>query len=192
MGMTRNLLVGAVAAAALVVTAGTAFALSSDDTPRTAAQPATTTSTSTVTSSSDSTSTPTSDVVPLLSPDDAARIANERVPGAVVEIEQEFEHGRVEWKVEIAGTDGVRYDVRVDAETGSITRVDTDGRPTDDRPTDHRATGTPATSATDDHGYDDHGGDRHGDDDRGGDDNPGGHDRGGDDHGGGRHGGDDH
>lgn len=188
--MTRKLLIGAIATGALIVTAGTAFALSSDDrSPTPAAQVTTSTSESLptfTTGSSDSTApTPTSDPTftdtptpaqpGSLTAEDASRIATDRFGGTVREVELEFEHGRVEWKVEITAADGVTYDVRVDSSTGEITRVDQDDR----------------RGGDDDGVVDDHGGDRHGDDDRGGDDH-GGHDRGGDDHGGGRHGGDDH
>jgi uncharacterized membrane protein YkoI len=170
--MTRKLLVGAVAAGALIITTGTAFALTSNDAPSTrAAQPTTFTSTSE--STSESTSVPTGTSTPEastgLSADDASRIATERVGGTVREVELELEHGRIEWKVDIIGADGVRHDVRIDAETGAITRIDADDRGDDDR-----------------------GGDDHGGRDGGFDDNPGGHDRGGDDHGGRHRGGDDH
>jgi uncharacterized membrane protein YkoI len=173
--MTRKLLVGAIAAGALVVTAGTAFALSSDDGTTTPAAQVTTstsddstftspTSSSDVTPTSDPTSVPTDTSTPVqpgsLTAADASRIATDRFGGTVREVELEFEHGRVEWKVEITAADGLTYDVRVDSSTGAITRVDQDARGGDD----------------DDRGVDDHGG----------------HDRGGDDHGGGRHGGDDH
>ena len=70
--------------------------------------------------------------------------------GTVHEVERELEHGRVEWKVEITGGDGNTYDVRVDAETGEITRIDADGR--DDSGRD------------DDGGSGHHGGDDDGDD----------------------------
>lgn len=84
--------------------------------------------------------------------------------GTVHEIEREVEHGQLEWQVEITARDGNTYDIRIDAQSGAITRVDQDSRG----------------------GGDDRGGDDHGDDDRSG---HGGDDRGGDDHGG--HGGDD-
>lgn len=174
--MTRKLLVGAIATGALVVTAGTAFALSSNDAPTTpAAQVTTSTSEDTPSPTSSSDSTPTSEptsvptAVPTdtsapvqagsLTAEDASRIATDRFGGTVREVEREFEHGRAEWKVEITAADGVTYDVRVDSSTGAITRVSQDDRGGDD-----------------DRGIDDHGG----------------HDRGGDDDGGGRHGGDDH
>lgn len=177
--MTRKLLVGAIAAGALTVTAGTAFALSPKDAPtRTAAQVTTSESTSVLTSESTATPTGTPAAPTALTADDARRIATDRFGGTVREVEREFEHGRVEWKVEITASDGVTYDVRVDASTGAITRVDRDDRGGDVRGGDVRS------------GGDDRGGDRHGGDDPVGDDH--GHDRGGDDHGGERHGGDDH
>jgi hypothetical protein len=78
-----------------------------------------------------------------LSRDDAAAIALAHVgAGRVTRIEREVEHGRQEWKVEIV--DGTReHDVRVDATTGAITRVDVDN--------DRRYRGS------DDHGRDDRG-----------------------------------
>ena len=88
-----------------------------------------------------------------LSRDEAAAIALAHVgSGRVTKIEQEVEHGRMEWKVEIV--DRTReHDVRVDAMTGAITRVDAG----DDRGSDNR-------------GSDDRGGDNRGGDDRHGDD----------------------
>ena len=186
--MTRKLLVGVLAAGALTVTAGTAFAMSSDDTPTTgpvstseSAPTSSSTSSSEFTSTSEPTSsssptsstsesTPTAAPAAGLSADDAGRIVTDRVGGTVREIEREEEHGRIEWKVEVTTADGNTYDVRVDAQTGAVTRVDQDDR---------------GGHGDDDRGGDDRGG--HGGDDRGGDD------RGGDDHGGhGGHGHDDH
>ena len=134
--MTRKLLVGAIVAGALTVTAGTAFALSRGDTPSSATPTTTTAPTSVTTSAStptSATSTPsTSTQAPAeLSADDAARIVRERMGGTVHEIEREIEHGRLEWKVEITARDGVTYDVRVDAATGDFTRVDQDDRDDD-------------------------------------------------------------
>lgn len=140
--MTRKLLVGAIAVGALAVTAGTAVALSSQPDPtNTSSQPTTTSSTSFTTSSSTgsstSSSTPESStgtsspsstvpVDPVISRDDAIRIAQERVGGGdVTEVENEMEHGRPEWKIELS-VNGIEHDVRVDAQTGDITRVDSD------------------------------------------------------------------
>ena len=126
--MTRKLLVGAIVAGALTVTAGTAFALSRDDRSSSGAAPATTTSapTSPTTEPTTSSSAPTSSASAQaqLTADDAARIAQARYGGTVREIEREDEHGRPEWKVEITAADGVTHDVRIDAVTGDLTRVD--------------------------------------------------------------------
>lgn len=177
-------------ALALVVGAGTAAATMTDDhiteSVRAAAagqssnittgttEPATPTSTGTDTSTS--TTTPTTMPGSAgLSAAAARQIALARVGGGQVrEVELETEHGRIEWKVRII-RDGVRHDVRVDAVSGAVTRVDSD----DDR----GGVRTP-TATTVDHGDDDHGDDRGG---RGFDDSSG-HGSG-DDHGG--HGSDD-
>lgn len=169
--MTRKLLVGAIAAGALAVSAGTAFALTADDggTPGTTSvatsltDPASSTSSSsddtftsvpTVTSEGPTSDTPTlSTPAPggvQLSAEDASRIVLERFGGTVHEVEREYEHGRLEWKVEITASTGVTYDVRIDAATGTVTRVEQDSRGGDD-------------DRDDDRGGDDHG--RHGGDD---------------------------
>ncbi|MGB3437917.1 MAG: PepSY domain-containing protein [Actinophytocola sp.] len=164
--MTRKLLVGAIVAGALAVTAGTAFALSSGDQPSpdaTSAPPPTSSSSSTPTSSSTSETTPTSSsAAPApggMSANDAARVVQERMGGTVHEVEREVEHGRLEWKVEITARDGITYDVRVDAATGDVTRVEQDDNRDDDGDDD-----SDDDSDSGRHGGDDHGGDRHGGD----------------------------
>jgi hypothetical protein len=122
--MTRQLLVGAIAAGALAVSAGTAFALTGDDGATTTPGTVATTTSFTTTSSEDS-STPTPDGG-TLSADDAVIAVRGQYGGTVHEVEQEWEHGRLEWKVEITAADGITYDVRVDARTGAVTRVDQD------------------------------------------------------------------
>ena len=136
--MTRKLLVGVIAAGALAVTAGTAFALTGDDDDATTRAATGTTTSLTAPSSDDD--DPTSSGSPTASstgtssqaPDDgmtaeeAANIVRQRYGGTVREVEHEVEHGRQEWKVEIAAADGKTYDVRVDAKTGDVTRVDQD------------------------------------------------------------------
>jgi hypothetical protein len=141
--VTRKLLVGALAVGALAVTAGTAVALSGQEqpTPTSSSVPtssfteSSTTESSTTESSPTSTGDPTSTVPvdPLISRDEAIRIAQERVGGGdVTEVETELEHGRPEWKIELH-VNGVEHDVRVDAQTGDITRVDSDDDRHDDR-----------------------------------------------------------
>jgi hypothetical protein len=131
--MSRKLLVGAIAAGALTLTAGTAFALTGDNGATTTPSGAVGITASLPTSTDD---TPTSSSLPTgtestgseLSADDAAGIALARYGGTVHEVERELEHGRLEWKVEIVAADGTEYDVRVDAQTGAVTRADQDDR----------------------------------------------------------------
>lgn len=132
--MTRKLLVGAIAAGALAVTAGTAFALTgADDDAPTRAATGTTTSLTAPSSDDDGptsgTSTPGTPGQPaegMLTADEAATIVQKQYGGTVREVEHEVEHGRQEWKVEIAAADGKTYDVRVDARSGDVTRTDQD------------------------------------------------------------------
>ncbi|MFP7295863.1 PepSY domain-containing protein [Neobacillus niacini] len=67
--------------------------------------------------------------------EDAAKIATNEVNGKITEVEKEMEHGRLEYKFEIQSEQG-EVDIRVDAETGKITRVkfddDRDDRNDDD------------------------------------------------------------
>jgi uncharacterized membrane protein YkoI len=60
-----------------------------------------------------------------ISVEEAAKIATNEVNGTVTEVEKEMEHGRMEYKFEIQSDQG-EVDVRVDAETGKITRVEFD------------------------------------------------------------------
>lgn len=108
---------------------------------------------SNVTATSDITLTGTTTAgAPRLTADDARRIARDRVGGGqVTQVEREVEHGRVEWKVRLSNA-GRAYEVRVDAETGTITRFEPDSR-----------------RGGDDSGSDDKGGDDKGGDDKGGD-----------------------
>ncbi|MDQ0972953.1 putative membrane protein YkoI [Neobacillus niacini] len=72
-------------------------------------------------SNSTTTQSDTSDI----SVEEAAKIATNEVNGTVTEVEKEMEHGRMEYKFEIQSNQG-EVDVRVDAETGKITRVEFD------------------------------------------------------------------
>ena len=78
--------------------------------------------------SSSSQSTITSKV----SIEEAAKIATNEVNGKITEVEKEMEHGRLEYKFEIQSDRG-EVDIRVDAETGKITRVKFDDDSRDDR-----------------------------------------------------------
>ena len=169
--MTRRLLVGAIVAGALTVTAGTALALTTGGQPSPSATATPTISTTTQTSSATSSSSaPTSSSTPTsstsattstgapapaqLTAADASRLVQARLGGTVHEVEREAEHGRLEWKVEITARDGATNDVREDAVTGAFTRVDQDDRDgSDDKGRDDKG----SDDRNDDHG-------RHGDD----------------------------
>ncbi|MFK2824614.1 PepSY domain-containing protein [Bacillus sp. B190/17] len=58
--------------------------------------------------------------------EEAIKIAVERVPGQVVKVELEHEHGRWIYEVKIITPQGVKYEVEVDVNTGRITRVELD------------------------------------------------------------------
>lgn len=188
--MNRNRLVSAAAAAtALLITGGVAYAVSTDDVdsgPRSSVTDDNP-SPSDVTPDDSSSASPTPDDSPspsatpddTPSPDDTAtsapstgaemgsgeaeQIALAHVGGGTVtEVEREWEHGRLEWKVEIH-LDGVEHDVRVDALSGEITRVDVDDDRDNDRHDDDDNSGRDDDRDDSDRDDDDH------DDDKGGD-----------------------
>lgn len=81
----------------------------------------------------------------LITAEKAAEIAVSEVNGTVEEIEQELEHGRMEYKVELNTSTG-EAEVRIDAETGKVVRVERDddddkddSRDVDDSKTDDGA-----------------------------------------------------
>jgi uncharacterized membrane protein YkoI len=57
-----------------------------------------------------------------ISVEEAAKIATNEVNGKITEVEKEMEHGRLEYKFEIQSDRG-EVDIRVDAESGKITRI---------------------------------------------------------------------
>jgi uncharacterized membrane protein YkoI len=75
----------------------------------------------------DSSSAPVTPSSSSISVEEAKAIALARVNGSVTKIEKEMEHGRLEYKFEIQSSEG-EVDVRVDAETGAITRVKYDNK----------------------------------------------------------------
>ncbi|WHZ02768.1 PepSY domain-containing protein [Neobacillus sp. YX16] len=60
-----------------------------------------------------------------LSVEEAAKIALNKVSGKITEVEKEWEHGKLEFDFEIQTNRG-EADVRVDAQTGDVTRVEFD------------------------------------------------------------------
>jgi len=63
--------------------------------------------------------------VNFITKEKAKEIAISEVNGTVVKIEQELEHGRMEFKVELNTSTG-EAEVRIDAETGKVVRVERD------------------------------------------------------------------
>jgi hypothetical protein len=111
------------------------------------------------TASPDDSSTTTAPAVPS---DLAAAAALSKVGGGVVtRIESEVEHGRAVWKIRIV-KDGVRYDVRVDKQTGEIVRFESKGA--DSGGSGNSGSGS-GRGGHDDPPGDDHGGGGHGSDD---------------------------
>ncbi|MGN7388148.1 PepSY domain-containing protein [Sporosarcina sp. SAFN-015] len=61
-----------------------------------------------------------------ISMEQAIDIALQRVPGEVVKAELEFDDGTLLYEVEIRTSQGVKYEVKVDAVTGQVMRVKLD------------------------------------------------------------------
>lgn len=61
-----------------------------------------------------------------ISMEQAIGIALQRVPGEVVKAELEFDDGNLLYEIEIRTTEGVKYEVKVDAVTGQVMRVKLD------------------------------------------------------------------
>lgn len=66
-----------------------------------------------------------------LSIEEAAKLALTKVNGTITEVEKEYEHGKLEFDFEIQSNRG-EADVRVDAQTGEVTRVEFDYDDDDD------------------------------------------------------------
>lgn len=63
---------------------------------------------------------------------EATKIALEKVPGTVDEVELENEDGLIVYEFEIVGEDGSEQDIEVDAKTGEIVKVEADDDENDD------------------------------------------------------------
>lgn len=87
-----------------------------------------------------------------ISIENATEIAQNTVSGNITKIEKEIEHGRLEYKFEIQTNSG-ESEVRVDAESGKVTRIEHDDSGYDDN----------GGHGSDDTGFDDKGGERNDD-----------------------------
>lgn len=56
----------------------------------------------------------------------AMAIALERVPGQVVKAELDYDDGRLVYEIDVRTAEGYKYEVKVDANTGTILRVKLD------------------------------------------------------------------
>ncbi|RBP64390.1 putative membrane protein YkoI [Alkalibaculum bacchi] len=56
----------------------------------------------------------------------ATKIALEKVPGTIKEVELEDEDGTIVYEFEILSTDGTQKDVKVDAQTGKVIKLEAD------------------------------------------------------------------
>lgn len=58
--------------------------------------------------------------------EEAMHIALQQVPGQIVKVELEMEHGSRIYEVDIINQQGVKYEVKVDVNTGRIINVELD------------------------------------------------------------------
>jgi len=58
--------------------------------------------------------------------EEAIGISREQMPGQVVKAELESKHGRLIYEVDIVSTQGPKYEVKVDANTGEVIEVELD------------------------------------------------------------------
>lgn len=61
-----------------------------------------------------------------ISPQQAADSAVKAQPGAVTKVELENENGKAVYGVRITASDGKRYDVKVDGDTGKVLKIEAD------------------------------------------------------------------
>jgi uncharacterized membrane protein YkoI len=160
--MTRTRVLAALLAGLTLAGLGTAAtALGSDD--PAAAAPVTAVAQTRTTSPAPAPAGAVAVATGLTADEAVSRAVDHLGGGTASKVEWETEHGRAVWEVDVR-RDSRITEVHVDTATGSVTRVDDDGR-------DGRG--------RDDRGGDDRGGEDRGADDRGGDDRG----RHGDDHG---------
>ncbi|MEK3934608.1 PepSY domain-containing protein [Sporosarcina sp. FSL W7-1349] len=61
-----------------------------------------------------------------ISLEQAISIAQEQVPGNVVKAELDYDDGRLIYEIDIRTAQGLKYEVKVDANTGQVIRVKLD------------------------------------------------------------------
>ncbi|MDW0110732.1 PepSY domain-containing protein [Sporosarcina aquimarina] len=61
-----------------------------------------------------------------VSMDQAMQIALQQVPGQVVKAELEYDNGMLIYEIDIRTSDGHKYEVKIDANTGNVLKVKLD------------------------------------------------------------------
>ncbi|TMW71272.1 PepSY domain-containing protein [Alteribacter natronophilus] len=61
-----------------------------------------------------------------ISAQQAMEIATSEVPGQVVDVDLDQENGMLVWEIEIITPQGIKYEVDIDANTGSILKIELD------------------------------------------------------------------
>lgn len=61
-----------------------------------------------------------------ISIEDAMSIATEQIPGEVVKVELDRDDGILIYEIEIINTQGIKYEVEIDAQTGRILKMQLD------------------------------------------------------------------
>lgn len=111
--MRKPMIIAGLAAAALVVGGGVAYAGAQDEAPSSTGP------------------------APAISQQQAEKTALDKVPGAkVTSTELESEDGTQVWEVDLTGTDGVEHEVEVDAAQGTVLKTETDSGKGEDETTE--------------------------------------------------------
>lgn len=136
--MTRTRVLAALLAGLTLAGLGTAAtALGSDDPASTPAPVTVVAQTRAATPAGTSTANAHAPATDVVSGDEAgARAVAHLGGGAVTKVEREVEHGRTVWKVDVR-RDSRLTEAHVDVATGTVTRIEDDGRTDDDRSNDH-------------------------------------------------------
>ena len=58
-----------------------------------------------------------------ISIEDAMSIATEQLPGEVVKVELDTENGMPVYEIDIVNTQGIKYEIEIDAQTGRILEI---------------------------------------------------------------------
>ncbi len=62
----------------------------------------------------------------MISIEEAMSIALQQVPGQIIKAELEYDHGAVIYEIDIRTSDGHKYEVKIDANSGNVLKVKLD------------------------------------------------------------------